>query len=336
MILKKNEILDFLKGREEDQLFKKATFLRKKFFQDRVLLRAIINFSNHCIRDCLYCGLRQENSNLNRYRMSLDEILNSAREAVKKGLKTIVLQSGDDPYYSRRGLVGLIKAIKALSGSVAVTLSIGERSSDDYKSFYDAGADRYLMKHETANESLYNSLHPNQSFKERLDILYLLRKIGYQVGLGHIVGLPNQSLKDLARDIMLYQDFQPDMIGLGPFIPAAATPLYSNCLFDIKLLLRSYALARVVTENAHIPLTTASIAIRERVVKIREIFDISANVVMADITPKKYSIDYKIYDNRPISSVQELDNLIRDMGFYPAYSRGDSLKKAAKKKKNRC
>jgi len=326
MNLNKAKVIKFLKGEDEEQLFNDAFSLRENFFKNEVLLRAIIEFSNYCLRDCLYCGLRRENSRLNRYRMKKDEVLNASKRVIDKGVETIVLQSGDDIYYSRDMIVDLIKSIKSLSRSIALTLSIGERVRDDYKAFYDAGADRYLMKHETANESLYNSLHPNQSFKERLDILYLLKKIGYQVGLGHIVGLPGQSLEDLAEDIMLYQDFQPDMIGLGPFIPAANTPFGSKESADMKLVLRSYALARVVTENAHIPLTTASITKGEHNF-IREALRISANVIMVDFTPRDYSIDYKIYDGRYSSSIEETDRLIRDAGFSPSYSKGDSLKK---------
>jgi len=326
MNLNKAKIIKFLKGEDEEELFNNASSLRENFFKNEVLLRAIIEFSNHCLRDCIYCGLRRENSRLNRYRMKKDEILNASKRVIDKGVETIVLQSGDDIYYSRDMVVDLIKSIKFLSRSIALTLSVGERVKDDYKAFYDAGADRYLMKHETANESLYNSLHPNQSFKERLDILHLLKKIGYQVGLGHIVGLPDQSLEDLAEDIMLYQDFQPDMIGLGPFIPAANTPFGSKESADMKLVLRSYALARVVTENAHIPLTTASITKGEHNF-IREVLRISANVIMVDSTPKEYSIDYKIYDGRYSSSIEETDRLIRDVGFSPSYSKGDSLKK---------
>ena len=326
MNLNKANIVKFLKGEDEEQLFNNASIIRKKFFKNEILLRAIIGFSNHCLRDCLYCGLRRENNRLDRYRMKRDEILDVSREIIDKGIGTIVLQSGDDPYYSREFLVDLIKSIKCLSGSIALTLSIGERSLDDYKALYDAGADRYLMKHETANESLYNSLHPNQSFKERLNILYLLKKIGYQVGLGHIVGLPNQSLEDLAEDIMFYQDFQPDMIGLGPFISAVNTPLSAQSSPSMQLVLRSYALARVVTENAHVPLTTATIT-KSKSDSMAEALRISANVIMVDFTPKEYSLSYKIYDDRSMSSIEDMDCLIKRLGFVPSYLKGDSLKR---------
>lgn len=326
MNLNKAKIIKFLKGEDEEELFNNASSLRENFFKNEVLLRAIIEFSNHCLRDCIYCGLRRENSRLNRYRMKKDEILNASKRVIDKGVETIVLQSGDDIYYSRDMVVDLIKSIKFLSRSIALTLSVGERVKDDYKAFYDAGADRYLMKHETANESLYNSLHPNQSFKERLNILYLLKKIGYQVGLGHIVGLPNQSLEDLAEDIMFYQDFQPDMIGLGPFISAVNTPLSAQSSPSMQLVLRSYALARVVTENAHVPLTTATIT-KSKSDSMAEALRISANVIMVDFTPKEYSLSYKIYDDRSMSSIEDMDCLIKRLGFVPSYLKGDSLKR---------
>ncbi|MDP8216100.1 MAG: [FeFe] hydrogenase H-cluster radical SAM maturase HydE [Candidatus Kaelpia imicola] len=324
--LSKNEIKKFLKGEDENHLLETASNIRKEFFKKKVLIRAIIAFSNYCLRDCLYCGLRISNKKLRRYRMRKDEIVGVARGIIEKGIKTIVLQSGDDLYYSRDNLVNLIVSIKRFSPSLALTLSIGERPLDDYKAFYDAGADRYLIKHETANESLYNKLHPNQSFKERVEIIEFLRKIGYQVGLGNIIGLPGQSLKDLAADIMFYQDFQPDMIGLGPFISAVDTPLSAQPSPDMKLVLRSYALARVVTVDSHIPLTTAAMTKGENDF-MRESLKVSTNVIMVDFTPKEYSLSYKIYDNRSISSIREIDYLIKKLGFTPSYVKGDSLKR---------
>jgi len=225
MPLTKDEIIYYLTHKEaEEKLFAWLDEIRKKYCGDVAHLRGVIHFSNYCRCDDLYCGLRKSNKEMKRFRMDKDTIIALADEIASSGIKTIVLQSGEDLYYTREMICEIIREIKKRH-DVAITLSLGERTYDDYKAFYEAGADRYLMKHETMNEKLYERMRPGRKLKDRLKALEYLRKIGFQVGTGNIVGLPGQTIEDLAEDILFFQDFQPDMINIGPFIPHPQTPL---------------------------------------------------------------------------------------------------------------
>ena len=238
-------------------IFKKADSVRKKLCGGEIHIRGIIEFSNYCCRSCLYCGLRRQNKNITRYRMPPDEIIGLSNKIIQCGVKTVILQSGDDFGYNRKALSDIIYKIKGANPEMAITLSLGERPFDDYKAFRDAGADRYLLKHETANPKLYKRLHPGQTLKGRIKILGYLKKLGYQVGAGNIVGLPGQTPGDLADDILLMKDIDVDMAGIGPFIPQKDTPLSGSPHGSLELTLMVLALARIVTGNAHLPATTA-------------------------------------------------------------------------------
>ena len=321
-----NQIQSLLKNPNSTQdLCNQARIIREKYCQNEVFIRGLVEFSNYCINDCFYCGLRKDNNNLIRYRLSFDEIKAVAQRIIDKGIETIVLQSGDDFFYKCEDICTLIKEIKKDASHIAITLSLGERSIDEYKAFYDSGADRYLLKHETQNEALYKQLHPDQSLKNRINILRNLRKIGFQIGSGHIVGLPNQTPADLAEDILFYQDFQPDMIGIGPFIAQSNTPLSKNPSPNIDLVLRSLALTRIVTKNAHMPVTTAFFTLGQEDDHIRALTS-ACNVIMIDFTPKKYAQNYKIYDNKYRIDFEKMSQIIKKARCVINFKRGDSFK----------
>lgn len=314
-----------LSGRLNPDLQAQADRTRSHFCGEKVIVRGLFEFSNYCARSCLYCGLRKDNPAVRRYRIEPREIFRLAGAAAGKGFETIVLQSGDDLYYSRPAICALIKKIKDKYPDLALTLSIGERPRDDYRAFRESGADRYLLKHETINPELYRRLHPGQSLKNRLRILDYLRKIGYQVGPGSIIGLPGQTISDLADDILFFQSFQPDMIGIGPFIPQKDTPLKDHPSPPLGLILNFIALARLVTQNSHIPATTALATLGKEAGEIAAL-KAGANVIMVNLTPHAYQKDYLIYDNKARIGLKQARAAIKDAGRKISLARGDSLK----------
>lgn len=321
----KDEILGMLKGSAESgTLFQNANRIRKLYCGDAVHIRGIIEFSNYCCRNCLYCGLRRDNSRLNRYRMPVTDIISLAKSISSLGIKTVVLQSGDDFYYTRSMLCKIIEQIKAQT-DMSVTLSLGERPLNDYRAYRLAGADRYLLKHETANEKFYATLHPGQSLRERLRILEYLRRIGYQIGAGNIVGLPGQRLEDLCMDILFLKKLDPDMISIGLFIPQKDTPLAGNGIGDVDLTLRVLAAVRIVSKNSHMPVTTALVTADTEAGMLKGL-RAGANVIMPDFTPSPYREAYSIYDNKVRIRLDHAFQTIRDSGRVVAKGRGDSLK----------
>ena len=292
---RKAEIVELLKAEKESKLTRRADNVRARFCGDEVHLRGIIEFSNWCIRDCLYCGLRCSNKKLTRYRMAKEEIIECALRGAYGGIKTIVLQSGDDFWYSADVISEIIQRIKE-KADVAITLSLGERDYKDYKLWKSAGADRYLLKHETANPLLYSRLHPGQSLKKRLRILGWLKELGYQVGAGNIVGLPGQTLEDLAEDIGLMKELAVDMAGIGPFIPHPDTPLGREKPGTLDMTLKVLSVARIILKDVHLPATTAVGSIHPRGREMA--LEAGANVVMPNITPAKYRWLYQIYPDK--------------------------------------
>ncbi len=278
----------------DQALFEFANEVREKYVGKHVYIRGIIEFSNYCFQNCLYCGLRRDNKNLNRYRMSLEEIIQRAHLIASFGIKTVVLQSGEDFYYTKDDITYLVEEIKKLG--VAITLSLGERSFEEYRIWKEHGADRYLMRHETANPELYAALHPNDSFETRKAHLFYLKELGYETGAGCMVGLPNQTAYDLALDIAFLKELDADMIGIGPFIPHPDTPLASAKGGDLKTTLKMIALARIAVPTANIPATTALGTIdpfgRELGLKW------GANVIMPNMTPNPYRPNYSLYPGK--------------------------------------
>ena len=291
----KNEVIEILKDNSQnDWLFSLADKIRKENVGDEVHLRGLIEFSNICKRTCKYCGLRCENKDIDRYRIEPDDIIFYAQKAVDMGYKTIVLQSGEDEYYSRELLCKIIKGIKTLD--VALTLSIGERCFDDYKSFKDCGADSYLIRIETTDKELYKKMHPHMSFENRVRCLKDLGKLGYEVGTGCLVGLPGQTIESLANDILFFKEINADMVGIGPFIAHPHTPLKDCLNGDFTLALKVMALTRILLKNINIPATTAMETLNPngRIIALQS----GANVVMPNVTTTEYRAKYEIYPNK--------------------------------------
>lgn len=293
--LDKDEILELLKNDNiNEELFKAADEVRQEFLGDYVHLRGLIEFTNICKRNCMYCGLRRDNKNLERYRLTQEEILDFAKKAVSYGYKTLVLQGGEDDYFTKERMTEIVKEIKNLG--VALTLSLGEKTYEEYKSFKEAGADRYLIRIETTDKKLYEDMDPNMSFEERLECLNNLRDLGYEVGSGILVGLPNQTLESIAKDILFFKEINADMIGIGPFIPNEDTPLKDANGGDLTLALKVMALTRLILPDINIPATTAmeSLTPNGRIIALQS----GANVVMPNVTEGDYRKLYALYPGK--------------------------------------
>jgi iron-only hydrogenase maturation rSAM protein HydE len=289
-------LLSLDRPEDVEQLYAKADRIRQKYVGNDVHLRGLIEFSNICRKNCCYCGIRSGNAKISRYRMTSPEIIMSANLVKALGYKTVVLQSGEDPYYSRDMLANLIEEIKKETG-LAITLSIGERSRDEYQQLFDAGADRFLLRFETSNPALYKKLHPDSAYEQRMQILIWLKEIGYQVGSGIMIGLPGQTKEDLAQDILKFRELDLDMIGVGPFISHPDTPLAGSANGTAEMTLKVIALTRIVTLNTHIPATTALATLRPADGREKAL-QAGANVVMPNVTPLKYRELYELYPEK--------------------------------------
>ena len=295
-MLTKEEIIKLLEDEgNQDKLFARADEVRKKNVGDEVHLRALIEFSNICRNNCLYCGIRKGNGNGKRYRMSEDELIETARKACLMGFKTIVMQSGEDMFFSASRMCKIIEQIKKFD--VALTLSIGEREYAEYKAFREAGADRYLMRIETTDKDLYHKLDPNMSWQRRYECLLMIKELGYELGSGIMVGLPEQSTQSIANDLLFLKDIGVDMAGIGPFIAHPDTPLAQEKSENFYLSLRTMAIMRILLPDINIPATTAmeSLHPRGRIMALQS----GANVVMPNVTTKEYRHLYELYPNKP-------------------------------------
>ena len=293
--MKKQELIDILSdSTKNDWLFSEADRIRHEKVGDEVHLRGLIEFSNICKRGCKYCGLRSANREVERYRIKKDELLIYAQNAVKMGYKTIVLQSGEDDYFDTDRMVEIIREIKKLD--VALTLSIGEKTYDEYKAFKEAGADRYLLRIETTDKNLYSEMHPWADIENRFKCLYDLKKLGYETGTGCLVGLPNQTIESLADDILFFKELDADMVGIGPFIPHEQTPLKDAAKGDFWLALKVMALTRLNLPDINIPATTAMETLNPngRIIALNS----GANVVMPNVTSQEYRAKYEIYPGK--------------------------------------
>lgn len=291
----RNDIIEILKDDlNNDWLFSLADKTRKEYVGDEVHLRGLIEFSNICKRQCKYCGLRCEDKFIDRYRISKENIISYAEHAVNMGYKTIVLQSGEDEYYNTDLMCEIIEGIKKLG--VALTLSIGEKTYEEYKAFKEAGADRYLIRIETTDKTLYNQMHPNMDFDNRVRCLENLGRLGYEVGTGCLVGLPNQTIESLADDILFFKEINADMVGIGPFIPHPHTPLKDSATGSFTLALKVMALTRILLKDINIPATTAMETLNPngRIIALQS----GANVVMPNVTTTEYRAKYEIYPNK--------------------------------------
>jgi len=293
--LTKEEIVSILSCNSVDQeLFNAADEVRKKYVSDEIHLRGLIEFTNICKNNCLYCGLRRDNKNLVKYRLTEEQILVFATKAKSFGYKTIVLQGGEDDYFTKDIIIKIIKGIKALD--LALTLSIGEKTYDEYKAFRDAGADRYLLRIETTDKKLYEDLDPGMSHENRLNCLKNLKKLGFEVGTGVMVGLPNQTIESYADDILFFKEINADMLGIGPFIPNEDTPLASAKGRELTMALKVMAITRLLLPDINIPATTAMESLNKngRLMALQS----GANVVMPNVTEGEYRKYYALYPGK--------------------------------------
>lgn len=290
----------YLGGEDDAWLRNEAMRIRLKIKGEAILKRGLIEISNHCRNNCLYCGIRAGQRGVIRYRMSADEIVETAHCAGKQGFGTVVLQGGEDPVHTAEWVAGVVSRIRTDLPEIAITLSLGERSREDYMLWKEAGANRYLLRHETATKEHYNKLHPAfMSFENRRRCLWTLKELGYETGAGMMVGSPYQTEDDLINDLLFLEELQPDMIGVGPFIHAEGTPFESFPDGSLQMTLRLISLLRIRHPNANIPATTALAALHPNG---RELGLLSgANVIMPNLTPQKYRENYRLYDKKEIS-----------------------------------
>ncbi len=327
--MKKQEIIDILyDDKSNEQLFKQADQVRADNVGNEVHLRGLVEFSNICKRQCKYCGLQSCNKEIERYRILKEELISIVKNAIKLGYRTIVLQSGEDDYYDTDKIVEIIREIKKYD--VALTLSIGEKSFDEYEAYKKAGADRYLLRIETTDQKLYALMHPNASFENRINCLQNLKSLGFETGTGCLVGLPNQTIESLADDILFFKELDADMVGIGPFIPHEHTPLKDSAAGDFWLALKVMALTRLNLPDINIPATTAMETLNPngRIIALRS----GANVVMPNVTSKEYRAKYEIYPGK--ICINDSPELCRGCIENKIKSRGRTIRKEKGFRKN--
>ncbi|MBR5308449.1 MAG: [Clostridia bacterium] len=297
-------------------------------FGKKIYFRGIIEFSNICKNDCLYCGIRKSNRCVSRYRLSKKEIIDCAEDAHKHGFRTFVLQSGEDGHFSDEVLCDIVKSLKERLPDCAVTLSVGERSRESYKRLYQAGADRYLLRHEAACERLYGEIHPSEMIhSERILCLKNLREIGFQTGCGFMVGVPHQTNEDIADDMVFMQDFKPQMVGLGPFIPHKDTPFGAYPAGSVNLTLMLISLTRIMLPNALMPATTALGTAKGDGRQLGVLA--GCNVVMPNLSPESVRKKYMLYDNKigtefdAEAGIKMLSGQMEEIGYEVVCTRGD-------------
>ncbi|MCR5636738.1 MAG: [FeFe] hydrogenase H-cluster radical SAM maturase HydE [Clostridiales bacterium] len=312
-------------------LFKHADSVRREIYGDKVYIRGLIELTNYCKNNCLYCGIRRDNKSVGRYRLSKEQVLLCCEQGYELGFRTFVMQGGEDPYFSDDVLCDIISDIKNKYPDCAVTLSLGERSRESYKLLFKAGADRYLLRHETADKAHYEKLHPNDmSFDNRIKCLYDLKETGFQVGAGFMVGSPFQTYENIIADLRFLQKLKPHMVGIGPFISHCQTPFAGYKNGDTFVTLRLLSIIRLMLPNVLLPSTTALSTIHPdgRILGLKA----GANVVMPNLSPKNFRSLYSLYDGKAAfgaESAQELEKLkeiVSKAGYSVCVDRGDVKK----------
>lgn len=312
----------------DNLLAKEADALRRKVYFDEVYLRGLIEFTNFCKNDCYYCGLRISNTNLPRYRLSEEEILSCCKTGYELGLRTFVLQGGEDPYFTDDKICSIISSIKGLYKDVAVTLSIGEKKKESYLAYFKAGADRYLLREESANPLHYSKLHPkNLSSEKRKECLKNLKEIGYQVGAGFMVGSPFQGINEFLSDIEFLKQLSPDMIGIGPFVSNPETPFAHYPNGSVEMTLKLISILRILFPHALIPATTSLWTLDPSA--LEKALKCGANVIMPNITPQRVRDNYRLYpgktntEKEAAQTVADLKSIISAAGYRAVSSKGD-------------
>ncbi len=312
-------------------LAEKADSVRREIYGNKVFIRGLIEISNICKNDCLYCGIRKSNKNCERYRLTKEEILDCCKEGYSLGFRTFVLQGGEDGHFSDEIICDTVSEIKSLYPDCAVTLSLGERSKESYQKLFDAGADRYLLRHETATKEHYEKLHPeNMSFESRMECLKALKEIGYQTGCGFMVGSPFQTTAHLARDLKFIEEFSPEMCGVGPFIPHKETQFRNFEAGSVDLTCYLLSIIRLIKPNVLLPATTALGSLdpygREKGIKA------GANVIMPNLSPTSARKKYELYNNKLSDGTESaqnksnIDKRMFDIGYKTVAERGDIAK----------
>lgn len=314
--------------RHDGDLFEAADNVRRRHYGTDVYIRGLIEFTNYCKNNCYYCGIRRDNAGLSRYRLSHEEILACCDTGYTLGFRTFVLQGGEDPWYGDEIICAIVSAIKSKYPDCAVTLSLGEKSYESYRMFFEAGADRYLLRHETADDEHYRKLHPDSmSLQNRKECLFNLKAIGYQVGAGFMVGSPYQTTEHLLCDLRFLRELKPAMIGIGPYITHSETPFSGRASGSLQLTLRLIAVLRLMFPYALLPATTAlgSVAPDGRELGLQA----GANVVMPNLSPVSVRKKYLLYDNKICTGdeaaecVACLQRRIQQTGYEMVVSRGD-------------
>lgn len=316
-------------GYDRELLYRKADQQRKRYYGTDVYIRGLIEISSYCRNDCFYCGIRRSNTCARRYRLSEEEILACCGNGYHLGFRTFVLQGGEDDFFTMDRVACIVRRIKGKYPDCAVTLSLGERDREEYEEWYRAGADRYLLRHETALREHYEKIHPPElSYEHRMQCLQDLKQIGYQTGCGFMVGSPYQRTEELIADLRFLRKFQPHMIGIGPFIPHHGTPFRDYAQGDLRLTLTMAALTRLILPQALIPSTTALGTIHP---KGRELgLKAGANVVMPNLSPAAVRRHYSLYDNKictgdeAAESIESVKQHVASIGYQVVVGRGDS------------
>lgn len=330
-ILYKSELTEIILGHTpetDEYLFAKARAVRERIYGKDVYMRGLIEFTNYCKNDCMYCGIRRSAKNAERYRLTEEQILNCCETGYRLGFRTFVLQGGEDGYYTDDKIVGIISHIKEKFPDCAVTLSIGEKPRESYEKFRKAGADRYLLRHETANSGHYRKLHPKElSLENRMRCLSDLKELGFQTGCGFMVGSPYQTAENLAEDLLYIHKLQPHMVGIGPFIPHHDTPFAEEKQGSLEMTLLMLGLTRLIVPNVLLPATTALGTIHP---KGREMGILAgANVVMPNLSPQDVRKKYLLYDNKICTGDEAaeciacLGRRMESIGYKLVSARGD-------------
>lgn len=329
--LSRAEFASLLENRNEETagyLFEKAREVRHAVYDHDVYLRGLIEFTNYCGNDCFYCGIRKSNRNAERYRLTEEEILDCCETGYGLGFRTFVLQGGEDPYYSDAKMTDIIRTIKQRFPDCALTVSIGEKSEKTYRAYFDAGADRYLLRHETANAAHYQKLHPaSMSLDNRKRCLYDLKKIGFQTGSGFMVGSPYQTIDCIIDDLLFIGELEPHMVGIGPFIPHHDTPFGDKTAGTLELTLFLLGIIRLMLPNVLLPATTALGTIHP---EGREMGILAgANIIMPNLSPVDVRKKYLLYDNKICTGdeaaeyIQSLTKRVESIGYRIVAERGD-------------
>lgn len=325
-----DHILNSASESEATDLAHQAREVADSIYGKQVFIRGLIEISSHCRNNCLYCGLRRDNSSAVRYRLTDQQILESCEKGHRLGFRTFVLQGGEDPWFDDYRMVRIVSAIRAKYPDSAITLSLGERSTESYQQLFNAGANRYLLRHETADAEHYGRLHPSDmSYEHRINCLHELKRIGFQVGCGFMVGSPYQTIQTLFQDLQFIRTFQPHMVGIGPFIPASETPFADQPAGSVDTTLRLLSIIRLLHPHVLLPATTALGTLhplgRERGILA------GANVVMPNLSPLEHRKDYAIYDNKICTGDEAAECMrcteyrMQSIGYTAVVARGDYL-----------